>query len=144
MPAPSKCTDQIISEITHYVKRGVAVKYAAEASGISEDCFHLWMKRGKKDHEDENPSQYCKFFRSIAKVRAEFVQEAIENIKKAGRSSKNWQANSWLLEKLYGAGYGKDSNEVVQLAKDIEEIKRILFSDIDPNSQHTEQPKDDD
>lgn len=127
---PTKCTNEMIKALSNYIANGVAIKYAVDAVGISEDCFYKWMKLGREDKAIEKPSNYRKFFESITKIRADFISEAIENIKKSGKSRKNWQANTWLLEKLYSAGYGKDSVEVQQLFKDIEEIKRILGADL--------------
>lgn len=142
---PSKCTPETIQKLADYIRAGVAIKYAAEACGISPDAFHLWMREGKKDFESENPhTAYANFFTTIAGIRAEFIKEAVDNIKKAGRTNKNWQANTWLLEKLYAAGYGKDSTEVLQLAKDMEQIKRILGAELDPTNAHNQQGKPDD
>jgi hypothetical protein len=143
--APSKLTQKLIDELSHYISRGVAVKYAVDAVGISQECYYRWIREGAKFKEEgwegEKPPQ-AYFYETITKIKADFIQEAIENIKKAGATRKNWQANTWLLEKLYSGGYGKDSTEVLQLAKDIEEIKRILFADIDPMNQHSAKDKD--
>jgi len=146
--APSKLSQKLIDELCHYISRGVAVKYAVDAVGISQETYYRWLKEGfnfseswDEDSKETKPPQLA-FYETICRVKADFIQEAVENIKKAGRTNKNWQANSWLLEKLYSGGYGKDSTEVLQLAKDIEEIKRILFADIDPMSQHSAKDKD--
>lgn len=135
---PTKLNKSIIDELAHYIKRGVAIKYAAPASGISEDCFHRWMANGREDKQNDETTLAREFYETISKIRAEFIQEAIDNIKKAGRTNKNWQANSWLLEKLYSAAYGKDTAEVQKLSQDIEEIKRILGADADPVNHHNE------
>lgn len=132
----SKLTPKIIDELAHHIRRGVAIKYAAPACGIHRDSFHRWMVKGEKDKENGLETPHSMLFDTISKVRSDFIQEAIENIKKAGRTNKNWQANTWLLEKLYSAGYGKDSIEVQKLSQDIEEIKRILGAEADPINQH--------
>lgn len=142
MAAPSKLNQKLIDDLCHYISRGVAIKYATDAIGISTECYHRWLKEGfneKKDNEgNENytPSIKVLFYDAITKVKANFIMEAIENIKKAGATRKNWAANTWLLERLYQSGYSKDGIEVQQLARDIDEIKRILFGDIDPANQH--------
>lgn len=134
---PFKICDKIIDDLIHHVTRGVAVKYAAPACGINPDTYYRWMKQGEEDILNGETTLYGRLYDTISKAKSQFIQEAIENIKKAGRSNKNWQANSWLLEKLYSAGYGKDSLEVQNLARDIDEIKRILGADADAVNQHT-------
>ena len=135
MAAPEKICQKIIDDLVHYISRGVAIKYATAASGIDESTYYAWIKKGKRG-DDENPL-YEEFSKRIADCQAEFIREAIENIKKAGATRKNWQANTWLLEKLYAGGYGKDSMEVMQLARDMDEIKRILGAELDPGNKHT-------
>lgn len=135
--ADSKLTQKLIDDLAHHISRGVAIKYACPACGIHRDTFHRWMVKGERDKLNEEETPHSLLFDTISKVKSQFIQEAIENIKKAGRSNKNWQANSWLLEKLYSAGYGKDSLEVQNLARDIDEIKRILGADADAVNQHT-------
>lgn len=131
---PSKLNKKIIKELAHYISRGVAIKYAVDAVGISTETYSRWFNEGKRDYANNTPSLQSEFYVVISKIKADFIQKAIERIEKAGKSSKNWQANTWLLERLYQGGYGRDSAEIEQLAKDIEQIKNILFNDIDPNA----------
>lgn len=144
MPPASKLTQKTIDDLVHYISRGVAIKYATDAVGISTETYHRWMKEGfnlKKEWEEDKKTEkplLVAFYESITKVKTDFIQEAIENIKKAGATRKNWQANTWLLERLYQSGYSKDGIEVQQLARDIDEIKRILFGDLDPNNARNE------
>jgi len=137
MAAPFKINDKIIDDLIHHISRGVAIKYAAPACGINPDTFYKWMKQGEEDFANGETTLHSRLYDTISKSKSKFIQEAIENIKKAGRTNKNWQANTWLLEKLYSAGYGKDSIEVQNLARDIDEIKRILGAEADPINQHS-------
>lgn len=131
---PSKLNKKMIKDLCHYIERGVAIKYATDAVGISTETYHAWINKGRSDLANNIPSLHAEFSDAVAKIKAKFISSAIEKIKKAGQSKKNWQANTWLLERLYQGGYGRDSAEVEQLAKDIEQIKNILFNDIDPNN----------
>jgi hypothetical protein len=134
----SKLTPKLIDELAHHIRRGVAIKYACPACGIHRDTFHRWMVRGEKDKLEGLETPHSMLFDTISKVRTDFIQEAIENIKKAGRTNKNWQANTWLLERLYSAAYGKDSEDVQKLSRDIDEIKRILGGEAEPSNYHND------
>lgn len=137
MVAPTKLNQKLIDELIHHINRGVAIKYAAPACGINTATYYNWMHKGEKDTEKGENTLESRLFDSISKAKSDFIQTAIANIQKAGRTSKNWQANTWLLERLYAAAYGKEAEEVQKLAKDIETIKEILGANADPFSQHT-------
>lgn len=82
-----KYSNEIVSEITNYIRAGNTQHDAAVLAGISDETFHVW-KREKSDFSEalKKAEQVCKS-RNIA-----IIQKAAE---------KTWQAAAWWLERKY-------------------------------------------
>lgn len=83
------------------LKEGMPKTQACALAGISRQALYKWIDKGEKG---EKP--YVDIVVTIKKAQAEFVQDRIKGIKKAGDNG-NWQANAWTLERLFPEDFAK-------------------------------------
>ena len=94
---PSKLNDELIQQIYENLKQGLPVRYTCDLLCITQPSFNNWMKQGEQDINDENyDSLFAQLFITIKKGQAEFVKEAMLDIR-SGRPG--WQGQSWWLER---------------------------------------------
>lgn len=82
-----KYCEEMISEITGYIKQGSTAKDASAIAGISEETFYAWKK--------EKPE----FSESLERAKIQYKNSLIKRIEKV--SEKNWRACAWLLERRF-------------------------------------------
>lgn len=94
---PSKLNTELIDNMYKEIANGLPVKYACDYFGITQPSFHNWMKQGEDDTNSENfDTLYAQFFMSIKKAQADYVRNAIADIR-SGR--QGWQGQAWVLER---------------------------------------------
>jgi hypothetical protein len=103
---PTLCTPEATAEVARYVTRGLPVKTAARAAGVSVRSINDWLVRGKAGEEP-----YADFYEAIELAKAEFMAVHVSVIDEAGRTKGNWQASAWLLERRSRAFVKKEQTE---------------------------------
>ena len=128
MARPSKLNEELINTIYNEIKEGLPVRYACDLYGITAMSFSNWMRQGEEEYEQNIDSLYSTFFYTIKKAQAEYVQEAMKDIK-SGRPG--WQGQSWWLERTrqdfmpkQEITAGDDGKVTVVLGGKIKEIKQ--------------------
>lgn len=102
---PTLCTPEVAAEISRFVTRGLPVKTAARAAGVSVRSVNEWLARGR---DGEEP--YAAFAEAIERARADFTAVHAGVIDGAGRMG-DWKASAWLLERRSRAFVKKEQTE---------------------------------
>lgn len=92
---PTVCTPEVTREIVRFITRGLPLKTAARAAGVSYAAVMDWNARGKAD---DAPEPYASFRDAIETAKAEFASVHVECVDSAGRAG-DWKASAWLLER---------------------------------------------
>ena len=94
---PSKLNEELIDNMYNKIASGLPVTYACDLFGITLASFNNWMKQGEEDWNEENyDSLYAQFFHHIKKAQADYVDNALTDIR-SGR--QGWQGAAWCLER---------------------------------------------
>jgi hypothetical protein len=80
------------------LEAAVPSKYAAEANGIAEDTFHLWMRQGVKGIK-----RYAAFYKAVTRARARAVANMHVRALDGGKGSAS---ALWFLERRFHYEYG--------------------------------------
>lgn len=98
---PTKYSSAVVRKICKAVAKGCSREAAAALGGISASTLHEWR------------NQFSEFSDGLEKADARFEAECVASIRKAGRGTRNWTANAWLLERKFPWHYGKtDRHEI--------------------------------
>ena len=100
------CTDELVEQVGTLVKLGVPPMVAARAKGVPEDDYVEWMRRGAINAQGD--WRYAKFYDAVKDNEAEAETLLVGKIRSAATDG-NWQAASWLLERLWPERYVKRS-----------------------------------
>lgn len=100
--AKTKLTPDIQKKIGDNITLGMPLKFAAEATGITEVTFYNWLKRG----ENESKGKFFEFAEHIKACKAKAVQLHLKLITKAATDG-NWQASAWILERRHPEEFGR-------------------------------------
>lgn len=98
----SKLTPELQKEIGNNIKLGMPLKFAAEAAGISEKTFYIWMEKG----ENEEKGKFHDFFIYCNNCKSTAVKLHLTLITKAAKDG-NWQASAWILERRHPEEFGR-------------------------------------
>jgi len=90
--------------IVEAIRRGMPLKLAAAAGGVSYNTFVRWRNDGSNP---DGPPHLKAFLNQIRMVEAEAAQRIVGLIESA--AEKSWQAAAWMLERRYPEIYGKNA-----------------------------------
>lgn len=116
---PTKLTDELCEAICKDVKEGNTLTFSVQRQGITYQTFLNWMKKGKESKTQSG--KFFDFFEAIKKAQEEGKNTLVKAIKKAG--SKNWQANAWLLERMYPDEFGR--RQAVDMKADVKSKQQV-------------------
>ena len=102
----SLCTKGRIQVICEAIRKGATYKIAAQGAGISESCFHAWMRRA----DSEPKSNYAVMKKAISKAELECASYLLSIIK--GAAIKDCKSAAWLLERRYN--YRRDQRHEIK------------------------------
>src|SRR5262249_51932820 len=133
----TKLTPAVQQKILRAIRAGNYASVAAASAGIDDSTFYRWLERGEKGEEP-----YCEFREAIKKASADAEQEALADIRKAGKT--NWQARAWYLERCHPARWGRrdrlehasPGSEQVKVNLDVAGLIERIFGE--PNNDHPE------
>jgi O-phosphoseryl-tRNA(Cys) synthetase len=113
---------ELVDAIVKDISEGSPHKYAAEANGITERIFYIWVNQGKIDIDLENPTLPAYLVQSLAKIKQEEIKWCREQIKKYKKGHKGAE---WTLEHAHWRIYSNNA-PAKELAAEIEELKNTL------------------
>lgn len=114
-----KLTPALQEEICASLRLSVPEKYAAEAAGIAESTFQLWMLKGRNGE-----APYVGFVGAVTRARA----EAVKNLTvRALAGAKGSQQATWFLERRYRKEYGANQPAEADTTKP----RRVAFTRVE-------------
>jgi hypothetical protein len=111
---PTVLTEQLIADICAYIEKGVPLKYAAHANGITEEALAKWDRKGREDVANDRKTIHSRLVAARERAHAKFLStQAMVVMKHAvgfdtrdgGRREGDWRAGAWLLERRGGADW---------------------------------------
>ena len=134
---PSKCTKELCDAICKDIKEGNTLKYSVQKQGITEQTFYNWMKKG--EDSKTKSGKYFDFFDNIKKAQEEGKNHLVKGIRKHGQNT--WQAQAWLLERMYPQEFGKREKVAMEHSGEIKkEVKgSVELNVIDRIKKYREQ-----
>ncbi len=108
----TKYTALLAHQICEHVSKGIPMKQAAQALGISEATFHRW--RSEKEEFGEMVNQ------AIGVSEARLITEI--------SSCEDWRAKAWILERRFPDRWSKREQIDMNVSKSegLEEIKMMM------------------
>ena len=103
-----KLTPELQDKIITYIKAGNYAKVACKASGICEDTFYDWIKKG----ENAKSGKFFGFSESIKRARATAEIRNVAVVNKA--AEKHWTAAMTWLERKYPERWGNKQYQKVE------------------------------
>lgn len=116
MGRPSKLDEEVQAKIVALLRAGNFAAAAARVAGISPRTFWRWMERGEADDEHDVESEFCQFWRSCDRARAEAEAIRVQHIATAGKEG-DWRADAWWLERAHPKHWGPPSQRLELDAK---------------------------
>ncbi len=101
---PQAYTPAKAALIVQAIRKGLPLKLAAAAGGVSYNTFVRWRNDGSAP---DAPPRFREFLNQVRKAEAEAAQRFIGLIEKAAKTQ--WQAASWMLERRHPDLFGKDA-----------------------------------
>jgi hypothetical protein len=94
------------NSIIQSCRDGMPFTFAAQLHRIPQSTAATWLQKGEEDPD----GTFGDFAIDVRQAQAEFVQEAIEGIKKAGlNDARQWTALMTLLERIYPESFKRPS-----------------------------------
>lgn len=93
-----------------------------------------WVKRGRQDRENGEPTPYSSLVTAMERATAEAEVTALQNIHDAAEEPKFWQANTWLLEHRFAKRWKGPAQQIQMTGGDGGPIKHqvaVLMVDAD-------------
>lgn len=98
---PTKYTSAVAQKICKNIAEGCSREASASLAGISTATLYEWQR------------QFPQFSEGLEKADARCERECITAIRKAGRSSRNWTASAWCLERKFPHRYGRVDRHLI-------------------------------
>ena len=96
MARPSKLNEELIDKFAEKLKKGLPVTSVCDLLMVTQPSYNNWLRQGEQDLNDEQETLFSSFFLMVKKSRAEFEEEALEDI---GSGRPGWQGKAWVLER---------------------------------------------
>lgn len=96
----SKLTKQMIEMVCKNLMAGNTKKTTCMAVGITETTFYRWMEAGASPEGTKMEREFCE---SVNKACATLKTVLVSKI----MNSQKWQAQAWLLERMFYKEYGR-------------------------------------
>ena len=114
-------TPEIADKILTSITNGSPIRFAALSAGVDDSTVYKWMKQGKNgDPENPKDAIFIDFFKAMKVAKGKWVEARIAKITYAANQA--WQANAWLLERMYPEQFGSDRREIRDLKKMLAEL----------------------
>lgn len=112
-------TPDIHTVIVEAARTGTPVGFLGPLAGVDRSSVFRWLKLGAKPG-----TPYTAFYDAVKAAQSEFVRDRLTRI--AGHGANSWQADAWLLERMFREEFGGDKLELNQLKKELKELRALL------------------
>lgn len=115
------------------IGNGTPRMQAARLAKISYTTYRNWINWGEEAWNKAGECEakvkpkdklYVDLFLGVGEAIAKTVDEALSNIRKAGK--KNWQADAWLVARLCPGQYGDNRKEISELKKALADLVKEM------------------
>ena len=89
----SVLTPTTLASMERYVSRGLSFRQAALASGVSDDTWEEWAKKGEAGQDP-----YRTVVAVLKTAHAAWQDRLVERVESAGTKPEFWQASKFLLQ----------------------------------------------
>lgn len=107
MGRPTKLTKARHDKIVRDIRKGNFAQVAALASGVTEQTYYNWLKRGQdealSDDPDTQQSIYAKFFEAVKTAEATAELRQVDEMQRDDK----WQRRAWWLERRFPKRWGQ-------------------------------------
>lgn len=104
--APTKLTEELIENISNFIRMGSYLETAAESCGISRTVFLNWLRKGNK----QKSGLHAALVRAVHKAAADAQQRDLKAIDDAaqgkGGFKRDWKAAAWKMERRNRSTWG--------------------------------------
>lgn len=136
---PSRLTEtDTVSILLNAIEAGNYMETACALADLPKETVYQWLKRGQTEHDDHT-SPYRIFYDAVKRAEARAEAEAVEDVRKAGKSGPQyWAASMTRLERRHPERWGKRPDEqtgpkvIVQIGvKDSDVQISVLSTSVD-------------
>jgi hypothetical protein len=126
-------TEQRVKLLVKALSLGTPRMQCARLVGVTYQTLKNWWNRGEAAWEragqceekvKEDDRLYVSLFVGAGQSMAKAVQDALSNVKTAGK--KNWQAAAWLLARWCPERFADNRHELIALKKQLAELLKAL------------------
>lgn len=119
---PAYLDDLIIQQVVEAVPRAFIMKHVAQLCDIPYKTFFHWMRRGKRELQNDEDSIYTQLVTAYNKALSEAMVELLNELKTC---PKNYGAVIWILEHCY-------KKEFMTLPEDVQKVLDWVNNHIKP------------
>jgi hypothetical protein len=111
-------TPEIQTVIVEAARKGTPITFLGPLAGVRRATVFDWVKKGQRV---DNPP-YTAFADALKAAQSAFVAERVAKI----AAQTAWQADAWLLERMFRAEFGSDKTELLALKKELRELRALV------------------
>lgn len=114
MGRKTKCTPNLIQEISQVLAAGNYICVACEYVGITQATYFSWVNRATAELErveeeggevSEHEEIFVEFLKSATRARSSAEVQSVARLRKAGES--DWKADAFFLERSFPDRWGR-------------------------------------
>ncbi len=120
---PTKFNPARAKGIIEAIAKLVPYTVIAEAHQIDRSTLYDWIQKGFEDLKNGNKTALARFAYTLKKRECEAISQLLDDIKSG---VKSWQSRAWILERRFPMDFAIGSQELLQLRRELDEIKKVL------------------
>lgn len=123
----------IVTKLAALVSTHIYPSTVADAAGLSRRTLNRWLAAGRKAQGkrdagevlDEREDMYVTVAAAFASGHAAIQAECLQGITAAGKNG-TWQAQAWMLERVWHEQYGQGRQEVKALRAELADARKQM------------------
>ena len=119
MAAPTKLTDELVSEMTKALRLGMTIKLACQFCGVHPSQYYRWLSLGQQQPD----GIHSRFRDSVTRARGKGAAHHLALLTRAANEG-NVQASMWLLERCHNF-IRRERLEVEQAESELDEVAAL-------------------
>lgn len=108
---PTKLSHERTESVCNYLADGYSIRVAAVKSGICEDTYHRWRKRGKAAKESDAEGPFREFFEKTERARVQGEKMWTDEAYEYAREAESFGAVMEILRKRYPESWTSEAHE---------------------------------
>ncbi len=114
-------------ELIGFIRDGLSIRECSLAVGIHYNSYDNWMRKGKKELENDEDTMFTRFVMRVYRTNVELMRECMKRVR-AGEMG--WQGAKWVLEANWPKAYATQSHLIEALAEKIAELEKLITGDV--------------